>query len=34
MIKGVQGGVGTVGTATSTPHVRGITIEVDRITVN
>ncbi|MEU4197463.1 S8 family serine peptidase [Kribbella sp. NPDC026611] len=33
-IKGVQKGVGTVTTGTSTPLVKGVTIEVDRITVN
>ncbi|MBG0829659.1 S8 family serine peptidase [Planomonospora sp. ID67723] len=32
-IKGVTPGVGTVTTGTSTPQVKGITIEVDRITV-
>ncbi|MER7245523.1 S8 family serine peptidase [Kribbella sp. NPDC000426] len=33
-IKGVQKGVGTVTTGTSTPLVKGLTIEVDKITVN
>jgi hypothetical protein len=33
-IRGVERGVGTVTTGTSTPQVKGITIEVDRITVN
>ncbi|MEV0284515.1 S8 family serine peptidase [Kribbella sp. NPDC050820] len=33
-IKGVQRGTGTVTTGTSTPLVKGITIEVDRIIVN
>ncbi|MDH2428491.1 S8 family serine peptidase [Sphaerisporangium sp. TRM90804] len=32
-IKGVTSGVGSVTTATSTPEVKGITIEVDKITV-
>jgi subtilisin family serine protease len=32
-IKGVSAGVGRVTTATSTPQVRGITVEVDKITV-
>ncbi|GAA4184239.1 S8 family serine peptidase [Streptosporangium oxazolinicum] len=32
-IKGVSPGVGTVTTGTSTPQVKGVTIEVDRITV-
>lgn len=32
-VKGVSPGVGKVTTATSTPQVRGITVEVDRITV-
>lgn len=32
-IKGVSPGVGKVTTATSTPQVRGITVEVDKITV-
>ncbi|MEV4170761.1 S8 family serine peptidase [Nonomuraea sp. NPDC049709] len=32
-IRGVSPGVGKVTTATSTPQVRGITVEVDRITV-
>jgi subtilisin family serine protease len=33
-IKGVQKGTGTVTTGTSTPLVKGITIEVDKIIVN
>ncbi|MFI7062844.1 S8 family serine peptidase [Kribbella sp. NPDC050124] len=33
-IKGVQRGTGTVTTGTSTPLVKGLTIEVDRIIVN
>ncbi|GAA3585433.1 S8 family serine peptidase [Kribbella ginsengisoli] len=33
-IKGVQKGTGTVTTGTSTPLVKGLTIEVDKITVN
>ncbi len=33
-IKGVQKGTGTVTTGTSTPLVKGLTIEVDRIIVN
>jgi hypothetical protein len=33
-IKGVQRGTGTVTTGTSTPLVKGLTIEVDKITVN
>ncbi|ONI75720.1 serine protease [Kribbella sp. ALI-6-A] len=33
-IKGVQQGTGTVTTGTSTPLVKGLTIEVDRIIVN
>ncbi|MEV4803217.1 S8 family serine peptidase [Nonomuraea sp. NPDC049421] len=32
-VKGVSRGAGTVTTATSTPQVRGITVEVDRINV-
>ncbi|TMR24775.1 serine protease [Nonomuraea turkmeniaca] len=32
-VKGVSPGVGKVTTATSTPQVRGITVEVDKITV-
>ncbi|MEU7739027.1 S8 family serine peptidase [Nonomuraea sp. NPDC049158] len=32
-IKGVSPGVGNVTTATSTPQVKGITVEVDKITV-
>ncbi|MFD0474310.1 hypothetical protein ACFQ0B_43290 [Nonomuraea thailandensis] len=32
-VRGVSPGVGKVTTATSTPQVRGITVEVDRITV-
>ncbi|MEU7853262.1 S8 family serine peptidase [Nonomuraea sp. NPDC049141] len=32
-IKGVSAGVGNVTTATSTPQVKGITVEVDKITV-
>ncbi|WP_433443772.1 S8 family serine peptidase [Nonomuraea sp. CA-141351] len=32
-VKGVSTGVGKVTTATSTPQVRGITVEVDKITV-
>ncbi|GIH28791.1 peptidase S8 [Acrocarpospora phusangensis] len=32
-VKGVAGGVGTVTTATSTDQVKGITVEVDKITV-
>ncbi|WP_344938698.1 S8 family serine peptidase [Sphaerisporangium flaviroseum] len=32
-VKGVSSGVGSVTTATSTPEVKGITIEVDKITV-
>ncbi|MCW2877619.1 MAG: hypothetical protein JWQ95_1719 [Sphaerisporangium sp.] len=32
-VKGVTSGVGSVTTATSTPEVKGITIEVDKITV-
>ncbi|MFI5707039.1 S8 family serine peptidase [Kribbella sp. NPDC051620] len=33
-IKGVQKGTGSVTTGTSTPLVKGLTIEVDKITVN
>jgi hypothetical protein len=33
-IKGVQNGTGSVTTGTSTPLVKGLTIEVDKITVN
>jgi len=33
-IKGVQKGTGTVTTGTSTPLVKGVTIEVDKIIVN
>ncbi|MGW6277866.1 S8 family serine peptidase [Kribbella sp. NPDC055071] len=33
-IKGVQTGTGSVTTGTSTPLVKGLTIEVDKITVN
>jgi hypothetical protein len=33
-IKGVQSGTGTVTTGTSTPLVKGLTIEVDKIIVN
>jgi hypothetical protein len=33
-IKGVQNGTGTVTTGTSTPLVKGLTIEVDKIIVN
>ncbi|MFK4084757.1 S8 family serine peptidase [Kribbella sp. NPDC020789] len=33
-VKGVQKGVGSVTTGTSTPLVKGLTIEVDKITVN
>ncbi|TDU83925.1 PA domain-containing protein [Kribbella voronezhensis] len=33
-VKGVQKGTGTVTTGTSTPLVKGLTIEVDKITVN
>ncbi|MFI6502060.1 S8 family serine peptidase [Nonomuraea typhae] len=32
-VRGVANGVGSVTTATSTPRVRGITVEVDKITV-
>lgn len=32
-VKGVGRGTGTVTTATSTPQVKGVTIEVDRVTV-
>ncbi|MEV4889391.1 serine protease, partial [Nonomuraea sp. NPDC055795] len=32
-VKGVVKGVGSVTTATSTPQVKGITVEVDKITV-
>ncbi|MFI6321057.1 S8 family serine peptidase [Nonomuraea sp. NPDC050556] len=32
-IKGVSAGVGKVTTATSTPQVKGVTVEVDKITV-
>ncbi|HEX4817953.1 MAG TPA: S8 family serine peptidase [Nonomuraea sp.] len=32
-VKGVSAGTGRVSTATSTPQVKGITVEVDRITV-
>ncbi|MFI9556111.1 S8 family serine peptidase [Nonomuraea endophytica] len=32
-VKGVVNGVGSVTTATSTPQVKGITVEVDKITV-
>ncbi|MEU6415039.1 S8 family serine peptidase [Microbispora sp. NPDC046933] len=32
-VKGVSSGTGTVTTATSTPQVKGITVEVDKITV-
>ncbi|WP_344926095.1 S8 family serine peptidase [Streptosporangium carneum] len=32
-VKGVSTGVGTVTTGTSTPQVKGITIEVDKVTV-
>ncbi|WP_318271878.1 S8 family serine peptidase [Microbispora triticiradicis] len=32
-VKGVSPGTGTVTTATSTPQVKGITVEVDKITV-
>ncbi|MEV8631566.1 S8 family serine peptidase [Streptosporangium sp. NPDC051023] len=32
-VKGVSPGVGTVTTGTSTPQVKGITIEVDKVTV-
>lgn len=34
MLKGVQKGTGTVTTGTSTPLVKGVTIEVDKIIVN
>ncbi|WP_311932269.1 S8 family serine peptidase [Microbispora sp. H11081] len=33
-VKGVSSGTGTVTTGTSTPQVKGITVEVDKITVN
>ncbi len=33
-VRGVQKGTGTVTTGTSTPLVKGVTIEVDKITVN
>ncbi|MEV0829429.1 hypothetical protein [Nonomuraea rubra] len=32
-VRGVAPGTGKVTTGTSTPQVRGITVEVDRITV-
>lgn len=32
-IKGISAGIGTVTTGTSTPQVKGLTIEVDKITV-
>ena len=32
-VKGVSSGTGTVTTATSTPQVKGVTVEVDKITV-